>query len=76
MTHKSAYAPGGLRQVGLAAGYDCLAFLPQRRGSPFRRFAEDRLHGLLSAVLTETPPIWSANMIAVLKPKSDIETEP
>ena len=68
LTHKAAYAPGGLRQLAIAAGFECVAFVDQRRGSRSRRFLEDCLHGLLSAVLTETPPLWSANMIAVLKP--------
>lgn len=69
LTHKTAYTPDSLRQLALAAGYEMIAFLPQRRGSPFRRVAEDLLHGFLSRVLTETPPLWSANMIAVLKPQ-------
>ena len=70
LTHKAAYAPGGLRQLAIAAGFDCVAFVDQRRGSRSRRFLEDCLHGLFAAVLTETPPLWSANMIAILKPRA------
>ena len=51
----------------MAAGYKSLQFLPQRRGSPFRRFAEDRLFGFLSRILTITPVIWTPNMIAIMQ---------
>lgn len=68
LTHKTAYTPDSLRQLALASGYEAVDFLGQRRGSPFRRFAEDTLHCILSGILTETPAIWSANMIGILKP--------
>lgn len=68
LTHKTAYTPGSLEQLALAAGYEAAAFLPQRRGSPFRRVAEDCLHWLLSRVLVTTPAVWTANVIAVLRP--------
>jgi SAM-dependent methyltransferase len=67
LTHKCAYTPKSLEQLGMAAGYKTLRFLPQRRGSPFRRFAEDCLHGLLSRLLTVTPEVWTANMIAIMQ---------
>ena len=70
LTHKTAFAPGNLRQLGLAAGFDTVALVPERRGSRFRRFTEDRLHGFLSQLLTNTPPLWSPNMISVFKPKT------
>ena len=66
-THQSAYTAQSLEQLGLAAGYKTRAFLPQRRGSPFRRLAEDCLHGVLSRILTTTPVVWTANIIAVLE---------
>ena len=71
LTHKTAFAPGNLRQLGLAAGFDTVALVPERRGSRFRRFTEDRLHGFLSRLLTDTPPLWSPLMISVFKPKPD-----
>ncbi len=46
-------------------GYETLAFAPQRRGSPFRRFAEDCLHWVLSKVLSVTSVVWTANIIVV-----------
>ena len=68
LTHLAAYTPGSMEQLALAAGYGVVAFAEQRRGSPFRRFAEDRLHGFLGAVLTQKPRLWSANFITVLAP--------
>jgi len=68
LTHKTAYSPGSLKQLALAAGYEAAAFLPQRRGSPFRRIAEDCLHWLLSRILATAPTVWTANVIAVLRP--------
>ena len=65
LTHKTAYTAKSLEQLGLAAGYKTLTFVAQRRGSPFRRFAEDALHWLLSKVLTVTPVVWTANIIVI-----------
>jgi len=67
LTHKTAYTPGSLEQLALAAGYEAAAFLPQRRGSPFRRVAEDCLHWLLSRILATAPVVWTPNVIAVLR---------
>jgi len=77
LTHKAAYTPGSLRQLCLAAGYDCVMIFGQRRGSPMRRLTEDLLHRILARLLTEPPVIWSANMIAILKPRSTaLESKP
>ncbi len=65
LTHKTAFTAKSLEQLGLAAGYETLALVPQRRGSPFRRFAEDCLHWVLSRVLSVTPVVWTANIIVV-----------
>jgi len=67
LTHKTAFTPNSLEQLAQAAGYRAIAFLPQRRGSPFRRFSEDALHGFLSMILAVTPVVWTANMIGVLE---------
>ncbi len=69
LTHKAAYTPKSLEQIAVAAGYDCLTTLGQRRGSRFRRVAENLIHRFLSATLSEPPEIWSANFIAVLAPR-------
>jgi SAM-dependent methyltransferase len=69
LTHQSAYSAQSLEQLGLAAGYKARAFLPQRRGSPFRRLAEDCLHWVLSRILSTTPVVWTANIIAVFEPE-------
>ncbi len=41
LTHKAAYTPGSLRQVALAAGYECDSCFPQRRGNRLKRLSED-----------------------------------
>ena len=67
LTHKTAFTPNSLEQLGQAAGYIALDFLPQRRGSPFRHLAEGALHGILSKILAVTPVVWTPNMICVLQ---------
>jgi SAM-dependent methyltransferase len=69
VTHKASYSAGSLHQLGLAAGYDVVAFLPQRRGPPVRRFCEDMLHGFLNRILTVPPAIWTANIIVIYRPR-------
>lgn len=73
LTHKTAFTPNSLEQLGQAAGYRSTAYLPQRRGSPFRRIAEDALHWVLSKTLAVTPVVWTPNMIAVLEPEETPE---
>lgn len=70
VTHKAAYAPSSLRQLGLAAGYEVVAFLPQRRGPPVRRFCEDILYGVLNRILTTPPMVWTANIIVLFRPRA------
>ena len=67
LTHKAAYTPTSLHQLALATGFACRAVLPQRRGSPVRRITEDVVNKLLSRLLTEPPPLWSANIVAVFE---------
>ena len=67
LTHKAAYTPISLHQLALATGFACRAVLPQRRGSPVRRITEDVVNKLLSRLLTEPPPLWSANIVAVFE---------
>ncbi|MEE8393668.1 MAG: class I SAM-dependent methyltransferase [Rhodospirillales bacterium] len=71
LTHKAAYTPDSIKQLGLAAGLESVAFLDQRRGSPLKRFTEDCLHMILKKVLTDSREVWTANMIAVMKPAPD-----
>lgn len=68
LTHKGFYAPGNIRQLGLAAGWTTEACLPSRRGSTVRRLTEAAFEGIMNRVLTDPPPVWTANFIAVLKP--------
>jgi len=67
LTHRCAYTPGSLEQLALATGYVAVAFVAQKRGSPFRRLAEDCLHGVLSRILVQPPTVWTPNVIAVFR---------
>lgn len=67
LTHKCCYAPGNLRQLALAAGFECAACLPYSRGSVTRRATSAMVERALGALLTDPPPIWSANFVAILK---------
>lgn len=73
LTHRSAYTAISLEQLAIAAGYEAVAFVAQRRGSPFRRLAEDGLHWVLSRALSVDPVVWTANVIAVMKPRPETE---
>lgn len=68
LTHKGQYAPGNIRQLAMAAGYDCEACLAYSRGSPVRRWTTMLVEGLLNRMLTDPPPVWSANFVAILRP--------
>jgi len=67
LTHLARYTSGSMRQLALAAGFECTACLPQKRKRGLRRVLEDGLHDVLNRVLTEPPDLWSANMLAVLR---------
>jgi SAM-dependent methyltransferase len=67
LTHKAAYAAEGLRQLGLAAGYETVRFVGQRRGTRIRRFLEGMLHAALDRILSFPPAVWSANIIVIYK---------
>ncbi|NQU59331.1 MAG: class I SAM-dependent methyltransferase [Rhodospirillales bacterium] len=66
LTHKALYAPGNIRQLAMAADLDCRACLPYSRGSTIRRATTAMVEGIFNALLTDPPPIWSANFIAIL----------
>jgi cyclopropane fatty-acyl-phospholipid synthase-like methyltransferase len=66
LTHKALYAPGNIRQLAMAADLDCHACLPYSRGSTVRRMTNGLVERVFNALLTDPPPIWSANFIAIL----------
>jgi cyclopropane fatty-acyl-phospholipid synthase-like methyltransferase len=70
LTHKGFYAPGNIRQLALAAGWEAEACLPSRRGSAARRLTEAAFERALNRMLTDPPPVWTANFIAVLRPQT------
>ena len=69
LTHLAHYTSSSMRQLALAAGFECTDCLPQRKRGLRRMLGmfEDGLHGLLNWVLTDPPDLWSANMLAVLR---------
>jgi cyclopropane fatty-acyl-phospholipid synthase-like methyltransferase len=67
LTHKASYAPGNIRQLGMAAGLACTAVRPYRRGSWTRRLTDAAVERVFNALLTDPPPIWSANFVAVFE---------
>jgi cyclopropane fatty-acyl-phospholipid synthase-like methyltransferase len=69
LTHKGFYAPGNIRQLGLAAGWDTEVCLPYRRGSAVRRFTDRLFECVMNRMLTDPPPVWTANFVAVLSPQ-------
>ena len=68
LTHKAMYTPGSIRQAALAAGYECVRCVAHRRGNPFKQRVERVVESVANRLLTEPPPLWSANMVAVLAP--------
>lgn len=70
LTHKGFYAPGNIRQLGLAAGWRTEACLPYRRGSAVRRMTDAVFERVMNRLLTDPPPVWTANFVAVLSPES------
>lgn len=72
LTHKSLYAPGNIRQLAMAAGMACLECREYTRGSAVRRFTNAMVERLCDALLTDPPPVWSANFVAVLEKQSSL----
>jgi len=66
LTHKAAYAPGSLKQVGLMAGFDC-EVLPHRRGNPRKQLFESAIEKIINLVITDPPDIWTANMVGLFR---------
>lgn len=67
LTHKAFYAPGNIRQLAMAVDLDCSACLPYTRGSTVRRMTNTMVERIFNSLLTDPPPIWSANFVAILK---------
>jgi cyclopropane fatty-acyl-phospholipid synthase-like methyltransferase len=64
LTHKAFYAPGNIRQIGMALGLNCIGCIPYTRGSSVRRITNAIIEGIFNSLLTDPPPIWSANFVA------------
>ena len=68
LTHKSAYTPGSLKQLGLMAGFNCNIF-PHRRGNPRKQIFEDLFHSFLDRIITDAPDLWSSMMVGFFEPQ-------
>jgi 2-polyprenyl-3-methyl-5-hydroxy-6-metoxy-1,4-benzoquinol methylase len=69
LTHKAAYTPGSLRQLGLMAGFNCKIF-PHRRGNPRKQIFENLFHSFLDLIVTDPPDLWSSMMVGFFEPQS------
>ncbi len=67
LTHKALYAPGNIRQLAMAADLNCRACLAYTRGSTGRRMTNAMMERIFNFLLTDPPPIWSANFVAILE---------
>lgn len=69
LTHLAAYTPSSLRQLAVASGYDCITCYGEISGTPRRRLTDPMVHWFLSKMLMRPPEIWSANFLALLRPR-------
>lgn len=69
LTHKCAFTPTSLAQLAEASGYRAEKIYDQRRGSPRRRLTDALVNRFLSWALLAPPPLWGANLYAVLASK-------
>ena len=73
LTHKTAYSPGNIRQLAIAAGYKCTECYPHRQGSPMRRFLDPILQRVINRLVMTPLEIWSANFYAILEPEDEAQ---
>jgi cyclopropane fatty-acyl-phospholipid synthase-like methyltransferase len=66
LTHKANYAPGNIGHVALAAGMKAEACLSYTRGSWSRRLTTKLVEGTLNRLLTDPPPVWTANFVTII----------
>lgn len=70
LTHKSMNSPSSMFPTTAAAGLKVAGCYPYTRGSIVRRFTTRMMEGLLSRLLTDPPPVWTANFTTVIRPTS------
>lgn len=66
LTHKAMYAPGNISHIALAADMHCHTCLPYTRGSRVRRTTNAAVEWLLDRLLTDPPPVWTANFVTII----------
>lgn len=65
--HITPITANRLRELAGATGFNFVAALGGRTGSPLRRATETILHAILSACLTYHPDFWEATIVGVLE---------
>ncbi|MGE5504416.1 MAG: class I SAM-dependent methyltransferase [Actinomycetota bacterium] len=70
VTHRTAYNSFSLAQLADAAGFRLAACYGQRQGSRRRLITDAIVQRFLSWALLNPPPVWSANLYAILEPQT------
>lgn len=65
LTHKTAYTPESLRQLGIASGLIVDRVYDQRRGSRRRRFTDAVVCRFLTWALLAPPAMWGPNIYCI-----------
>lgn len=66
--HVTPLTPGRMGELGVMSGWTCTGVFPQHPGRWDRRLKERLLNGVLGALLSYRPDIWTANLLAVYEP--------
>lgn len=69
LARRAAYTPSSLTQLAELAGFALEAHWPQHAACPRRRFTDALFHRLLTWVLADPPPLWSAHFYGILTPR-------
>ncbi|MDP6428572.1 MAG: methyltransferase domain-containing protein [Rhodospirillales bacterium] len=70
--HVTPLTPGRMFELGVMSGWDCTGVHPQPPGRLWRRAKERLLASLLASLLSYRPDIWTANLLAVYAPRSEV----
>jgi 2-polyprenyl-3-methyl-5-hydroxy-6-metoxy-1,4-benzoquinol methylase len=68
VTHKAIYTPSAVEFIAIASNFNVEKFIPVRRGHILKQVLEKIIFAILDRVFTDPPPLWEANMVAVLSP--------
>ena len=66
VTHKAIYAPSSIEFIARASEFEMERLIPVIRGNVIKQFIEKIIFGILNRIITDPPPLWAANMVAIL----------